>query len=160
MKVALARRYRIWMLALLPATLGIGTAALWARSLNWPCDIDREGLMLRCRRKIHWRVIRQVTVVRDYLDGHVARIDIDCPGGISRIPVHALYDGEHIAAVILAMFKKSRRQQLHQLRASRDVASTGAPALQPELASESADAFGRKSPYNSRTDDGSGIRIL
>jgi hypothetical protein len=40
MKVVLASYYRLWMLALFPTTLGVGTLALWWRSLNWPLRID------------------------------------------------------------------------------------------------------------------------
>jgi hypothetical protein len=108
MKVGLAFQYRLWMCLLLPSTLGVGTARLWARSLNWPCSIDSEALTLRSRRQVRWEAIRTIAVRRDYVDGHVSRIDIHYPGGSCEIPVHALRDGESIAATILAMFKAAR----------------------------------------------------
>ena len=49
-KVALARSYRLWMLALLPATLGFGSAVLWIRTVNWPREINSRGLILGARR--------------------------------------------------------------------------------------------------------------
>jgi hypothetical protein len=70
LKLVLAPKYRFWMLALLPITLGLGTAALWARSLNLPCSIDAEGLTFRYGRKVPWRSIRRIGVCRGYLDGH------------------------------------------------------------------------------------------
>jgi hypothetical protein len=148
MKVVLAHRYRIWMLALLPATLGVGTAALWARSLSWPARIDAHGLTLRSRRRLAWRAIRQITVVRDYLDGHVARIDIHRHGGVSQIPVRALHDGERIAALILTLFKQSRRER-----------ASDAPALLPELPAAWPRASKRSSQQGARSGDDGGIRI-
>lgn len=109
MKVALASEYRIRMFALLPATLGLGTAILWARSLRWPCSIDADGLTLRYRRRVSWKSIDKIDVVRDYCDGRVLRVDIHHNGSVDKIPVRALRDGQSIAAMIIAMFKQGRR---------------------------------------------------
>jgi hypothetical protein len=48
-KVALASRYRNLMLVLFPATLGLGTAVLWLRSLSWPLGLDEAGIMEQSR---------------------------------------------------------------------------------------------------------------
>jgi hypothetical protein len=132
MKVVLAPRYRLWMLALVPTTLGVGTAALWARSLNWPRSVDGEGVTLRYRRKIPWESIRKVCVYRDYLDGHVSRIDIHHQESVSKIPTRPLRDGENVARIILASFKLARRA--HRLGQG---VSVGAVAnISPHLVSE------------------------
>jgi len=155
MKVVLAHRYRIWMLALLPATLGVGTAALWARSLSWPASIDAEGLTLRSRRRLAWPAIRQITVVRDYLDGYVARIDIHRRGGVTRIPVHALRDGERVVAMILTMFKQTRRRC-----ADGELAVTEAPTLLPKAPAAWRGPGERNALQEIRRNrDDSGIRI-
>src|SRR5882757_6696246 len=107
MKVALAPQYRFWMLVLLPMTFGIGTAALWARSLRWPSSVDEHGFTLRYRRKVPWQAVRKIGVWRDYLDGQVSRIDIHVVGGICSVPVRLLCDGEGVAAAILALFRQS-----------------------------------------------------
>ena len=109
MKVALALEYRIRMFALLPATLGLGTAILWARSLRWPCRIDADGMTLRYRRRVLWKSIEKINVGRDYRDGHVSQIDIHHHGGVEKIPMRALRDGQSIATTILATFKQVRR---------------------------------------------------
>jgi hypothetical protein len=108
MKIALAPQYRFWMFALLPTTLGLGTAALWARSLNWPLRIDSEGLTLRYRRKVPWKSIKKISVWRNYRDGHVSRMDIHHKAGTSKIPVRGLQDGEKVAGIILTSFKQAR----------------------------------------------------
>ena len=59
MKVALAAHYRVWMAVLFPMTLGVGTAALWARALDWPCNVDRDGVTLRYRRRTLLELDRQ-----------------------------------------------------------------------------------------------------
>jgi hypothetical protein len=64
MKVTLARQYRIWMLVLLPTTLGLGTVALWWRSRDWPLTIDESGLILRRRTRVDWRFVSNVGVSR------------------------------------------------------------------------------------------------
>jgi hypothetical protein len=62
MKVALAHRYRAWMFVLLPSTLGLGSAALWLHSLNWPLELDEAGLTLRNHRQVSWDAIRKIGV--------------------------------------------------------------------------------------------------
>jgi hypothetical protein len=116
MKVSLTPQYRILMVALLPTTLGIGTVALWLRSLNWPCHVDEEGVTLRYRRRVPWSLINKVGTWRDYRDGHLSRIDIHHRGRVSRIPIHALQDGEEVARAILDSFKLARRR--HTMAAS------------------------------------------
>jgi hypothetical protein len=124
MKVLLAPR-RAWMWILLPATAGLGTLALWARSLNWPLSVDANGVIMRHRGRVPWKSIRKISVWRDYCDGtsravHPAEMatgkGLVAPTGdihhrrICTIPVRALHDGDSVAETILAMFKESRRQ--------------------------------------------------
>ena len=109
LKLSLASKYRFWMLALLPITLGLGTVALWARSLNLPCCIDAEGLTFPYRRKVPWKSIRKIGVCRGYLDGHISRIEIYHHGRISKIPTFALQNGEDVARIILALFRLACR---------------------------------------------------
>jgi len=109
MKVALAPRYRSWMLLLFPTTLGLGTAALWLRSLNWPLSIDDAGLMLRSRRRVDWRAINKIGVKCSYLDGQVSEIHIHDRAGTSKIPVNGLRDGQEVVGTILSMFEQRRR---------------------------------------------------
>jgi hypothetical protein len=111
MKVALAPSYRNRMFALLPATLGVGTAVLWARSLRWPRNIDADGLTLGYRRRVPWRSVERIGVWRDYCDGDVSRIDIHHGGSVDKVPVGALRDGQMIASTILALFDERRRGQ-------------------------------------------------
>jgi hypothetical protein len=110
MKVALAPSYRIRMFALLPATLGLGTAVLWARSLRWPRSIDGDGLTLGYR-KVPWRSIERIGVWRDYCHGEVSQIDIHHDGSVDKVPVRSLQDGQMIASTILALFKETRRSR-------------------------------------------------
>jgi hypothetical protein len=127
MKVDLTPRYRAWMWLLLPSTLGFGTAALWARSLNWPRAIDAESLTLRSRRKISWREVRAIAVHRDYVDGCIFHLDIQATDGKWRIPISVLDNGQRVAATIVAMFKQSRRAR----RAPVDPSFIRSPTLQP-----------------------------
>lgn len=113
MKVALAPRYRNWMLALLPTTLGVGTLALWLRSLNWPCHIDEAGVTFRYRRRVDWRSVRKICVSRSYRDGHVSRIRIRYTGGASTIPVDRLQDGQEVVRIMLAMFEQANRARAY-----------------------------------------------
>ena len=110
-KVAFARGYRNWEFALLPATLGIGTAVLWARSLSWPRNVDAHDLSLGYRRKVSWRSIERISVWRNYCNGDVFQIDIRHHGSVDRVPVRSLRDGQEIASAILARFKERRRGQ-------------------------------------------------
>jgi hypothetical protein len=114
MKIALAPRYRLWMLALLPSTLGLGSAVLWLRSLNWPLDLDEEGLTLRNLRQVNWHSITKIGVSRGYLDGHVSEIRVHYDGGVSKIPAHALKDGQMVIGTILAMFEQTDRARAHR----------------------------------------------
>ena len=109
MKVALAHRYRTWMFVLLPSTLGLGSAALWLRSMNWPMEFDDAGLTLRNHRQVSWSAIRKIGVSRSYRDGHVSQIRIHYGDGISKIPVHALKDGQRVVRTILTMFANAER---------------------------------------------------
>src|SRR5947209_6580488 len=109
MKVALASRYRNWMLALFPTTLGLGTALLWLRSLSWPLSIDEAGLTLRHRGRVGWGSIRKIGLSRSYLDGRVSEIRIHHAGGICRVPMHGLQDGQLVARTIVAMFEQAKR---------------------------------------------------
>jgi hypothetical protein len=127
-KVHIAFQYRIWMLALLPATLGLGTAALWIYSLNWPCSIDDGGLNFRYRRKVPWRRIRKLIVMRGYLDDRAWRIDIHHRGGVCRIPLYTLQEGDKVGRAILEMFKQKCQVPLSvnscSSRSAGDIATT------------------------------------
>jgi hypothetical protein len=112
MKVALAHRYRTWMFALLPSTLGLGSAALWLHSLNWPLEFDEAGLTLRNHRQVSWDAIRKIGVSRSYRDGHVCQIRIHYDDGVSKIPVHALQDGQTVVRAILTMFARADRARV------------------------------------------------
>ena len=111
MKVALAHRYRTWMFVLLPSTLGLGSAALWLHSLNWPLELDEAGLTLRNHRHVNWASIRKIGVSRSYRDGHVCQIRIHYGDGVNKIPVHALQDGQTIVRAILTMFARADRSR-------------------------------------------------
>lgn len=112
MKVALAHRYRTWMFVLLPSTLGLGTAALWLHSLNWPLDLDEAGLTFRNHRQVSWDAIRKIGVSRSYRDGHVCQIRIHHGDSVSKIPVHALQDGQTVVRAILTMFANADRARV------------------------------------------------
>ena len=109
MKVTLAPRYRTWMFVLFPSTLGLGSAALWLHSLNWPLELDEAGLTLRNHRQVSWAAIRKIGVSRSYRDGHVCQIRIHYGDGVSKIPVHALQDGQTVVRAILTMFANADR---------------------------------------------------
>jgi hypothetical protein len=109
MKVCLAPRYRLWMWLLLPTTLGMGTALLWMFSLGWPRAIGTETLTLRGWRRIRWGEITAIKLRCDYMDGRITRIDVHHPRGRSRIAVNALLNGQVVATIILASFKRARR---------------------------------------------------
>jgi hypothetical protein len=115
MKVALAPRYRTWMFVLFPSTLGLGSAALWLHSMNWPLEFDEAGLTLRNHRHVNWASIRKIGVSRSYRDGHVCQIRIHYGDGVSKIPVHALQDGQTVVRAILTMFANAdRARALHK----------------------------------------------
>jgi hypothetical protein len=97
------------MVALLPSTLGLGTALLWLHSMHWPLDIDPAGLTLRSRRRVAWRSIRRIGVSRSYLDGHISEMRIHHDGGVSKIPINSLENGDRVARIILAMFARIDR---------------------------------------------------
>jgi hypothetical protein len=111
MKVALAHRYRMWMLVLLPATGGVGTIALWLRTLQWPLRIDRHGVTLRYRRRIDWHSITKIGLSRSYLDGHCAQLRIHHAAGTCKVPLDALRDGQGVVAAILTMFDQARARR-------------------------------------------------
>jgi hypothetical protein len=123
MKVALAPQYRMWMFALFPTTLGLGSAALWLRSLSWPLRIDATGLTLRHHRRVDWRAIKRIGVSRSYLDGHVSQLRIHHDGGVSKVPLHDLQDGEKVARTILDMFQQTHRVRALEQRVDAESAS-------------------------------------
>jgi hypothetical protein len=116
MKVALAPRYQTWMLALVPLSLGLGTAFLWLRSLDWPLDVNDEGLIFRNHRQVMWSSITKIGVSRHYRDGHVSEIRIHSDAGINRIPAYVLRDGQKVVSIILAMFEEADRARSHNKR--------------------------------------------
>jgi hypothetical protein len=92
------------MFVLFPSTLGLGSAALWLHSLNWPLELDEAGLTFRNHRQVSWAAIKKIGVSRSYRDGHVCQIRIHYCDGVSRIPVYALKDGQTVVRTILTMF--------------------------------------------------------
>ena len=110
------------MLALFPATLGVGTLALWWRSLNWPLHIDAEGVTLRRHRRLLWSSISRIGVSRSYRDGYVSGMRIHYHGTVSRISVHGLRDGDEVAAAIISMFKRARGQATGRIKKVMPVA--------------------------------------
>ena len=108
MKVALAPQYRSWMLALLPATLGVGTAALWFRSRNWPLSVDAAGVKLRSRRRVGWSSINKISVSCSYLEGHVSQMRIHHTHGVDKVPVGVLADGQEVVKAILDTFEHAK----------------------------------------------------
>jgi hypothetical protein len=109
MRVALARQYRTWMMALLPTTLGLGSLLLWLRTLAWPLTVDEAGITLRGRRRVGWGEITKIGVSRSYLDGHISQIRIHYGRRVSRVPTRFLRDGRGVAELILTSFQLSRR---------------------------------------------------
>lgn len=107
MKVALAPRYRMWMLVLFPTTLGLGTVILWLRSLSWPLNVDESGLTFRHRRRVQWNSVKRICVSRSYLDGHVSTVRIDYDGGAKIFPVDSLKDGQTVVRDILRTYRSS-----------------------------------------------------
>ena len=97
------------MLARLPTMFGLGTAALWLRSSSWPLSVDADGLTLRYHRRLPWSSIKKIGISRSYLDGHVSEMRIHHRGGVSKIKVRELRDGEKVAGMVLTMFKLARR---------------------------------------------------
>jgi hypothetical protein len=105
------------MFVLLPSTLGLGSAALWLHSMNWPVEFDDAGLTLRNRRQVSWSAIRKIGVSRSYRDGHVSQIRIHYFDGVSKIPVRALHDGQTVVRAILTKFADvDRARVLHEER--------------------------------------------
>jgi hypothetical protein len=102
------------MFALLPSTLGLGSAALWLHSLNWPLTVDEAGLTLRNRRQMGWVSVEKIGLSRSYLDGHVSQLRIHFDdGGVSKIPVRALHDGQTVVKTILTNFKRMAHASNH-----------------------------------------------
>lgn len=106
MKVALATWYRGWMFALFPATLGLGTAALWLRSRNWPLVIDETGVRFRSHRYVDWGSVTKISVSRGCLDGHVSQMRIHHGSGVVTVPVGGLEDGQSVVDTMIFMFKQ------------------------------------------------------
>jgi hypothetical protein len=136
MKIALAARYRAWMLVLLPSTLGLGSAALWLRGMHWPVNIDLAGLTLRDRRQVGWRSIHRIGVSRSYVDGHISEMRIHHDGGVSKIPIDALEDGDRVARVILAMFARTDRARTRNRRLAKAPAESRQRNIQPSASTD------------------------
>lgn len=135
MKVALAPRYRTWMFVLFPPTLGLGSAALWLHSLNWPLELDEVGLTLRNHRQASWAAIRKIGVSRSYRDGHVCQMRIHYGDSVSKIPVHALQDGQTVVRTILTMFANANRARaLHDAPKGAQFSQCAVTELTQELA--------------------------
>jgi|HubBroStandDraft_6_1064221.scaffolds.fasta_scaffold959493_2 hypothetical protein len=99
------------MWALLRAPLGLGTDAGWLGNYGRRLRIDAVGVTLHRYSRIEWRSVRRVGVSRSYIDGHACQVSLHHEGGVSRIDVQSLPDGERIVQIILAMFKQAHRSQ-------------------------------------------------
>ena len=77
---------------------------------SWLFAVSPEGAVA---------ISREICVCCDYLDGHVARIEIHHRDSICKIPVRALRDGDNVARIILAMFM--RRAVHAQVNKRKDV---------------------------------------
>jgi len=113
----------MWLL--LPTTLGVGTAVLWARSLNWPRSIGSGAVILRSRRRVPWDTIRTISVRRHYCDDHTSRIEISFRGGRCTFPTRALRNGESVAAATLAMFKQTGRMRTDNSSVASEAGNDG-----------------------------------
>jgi hypothetical protein len=133
MKIALAPRYRTWMVLLLPSTLGLGSAVLWLRTLPWPVEIDPTGtgLTLRSHRRVAWSSIRKIGVSRSYLDGHISEMRIHHDRGVNKIPLNALEDGERVARIILAMFARIDSARTRNRRSAKAAAESRCRNIRP-----------------------------
>jgi hypothetical protein len=63
---------------------------------------------------VEWDSIRKIGLSRSYLDGRMSQIRIHHAGGICKIPVHGLQDGQLVARTILAMFEQVKRARAPQ----------------------------------------------
>jgi hypothetical protein len=55
-------------------------------------------------------------VSRSYVDGHISEMRIHHDGGVSKIPIDALEDGDRVARIILAMFARMDRARTRNRR--------------------------------------------
>jgi hypothetical protein len=157
MKVELAPRYQLLMLALFPATFGLGTGFLWFRSSHWPIEVNEEGLILRNRSRWDWRSIRKISVSRSDLDGHYSRIRIHHDGGrVITIPTNGLLDGQRVAKAVLMAFKGTRWIKAHdESRQTRN----SEPCIEKEKSS-AAGAFLHKGVVRPKAGIADEFRVL
>jgi hypothetical protein len=148
MKIELAASYRNWMLALVPATLGLGTVVLWLMSLGWPRGIDEKGLTLRDNRRVGWDSIRKIRVRRCYLDDHISHVRIHHDRGVAEMRLDRLQNGQDVARVILAMFEHVNRTRSAQYRRQDGAAGR-------ELGDDRAAGASKATAHASRTTKGS-----
>jgi hypothetical protein len=114
MQVALSARYRTWMVALFPATLGLGTAALWFLSRDWPLVIDESGMRLRSHRYVNWNSITKLSVSRSYCDGHASHIRLHHHGHVTTVPVGGLENGQAVVNTMVLMFKRTAKTKARE----------------------------------------------
>ena len=129
MKVVLARSYRMWMLVLFPATAGLGTVALWLRSMNWPLRIDEQGVVLRHHGRVNWHSVTKLGLSRSYVDGRCSQIRIHYGWGTSKVPVDALEDGQAVVRAIVTFFEQAHCSGLRPDSVHKMTGAVGPRAL-------------------------------
>jgi hypothetical protein len=117
------------MLLLLPMTAGLGTVALWLRSMNWPLRIDVEGIVLRHHGRVDWHSVTKLGLSRSYIDGHCSQIRIHYGRGTSKIPVDALEDGQAVVSAIVTFFEQAHAHDISGDSAHEMADATSARAL-------------------------------
>jgi hypothetical protein len=103
MKTTLVPRYRARTFPLLP--MGLQLAARWRRDLDCQVRIDADTLTLGDNCKVPWKSISRIGVLRSCLDGHASEVRIHHHGGVSKILVRTLRNGDKVVTDILTMFE-------------------------------------------------------
>jgi hypothetical protein len=111
MDVRLADRYRFWMWLLLPLTLGLGTVILWAWALRWPRQLTTRGIRLRGGQFVDWSDIKRLGVTEGQFDHETIQLDLYFNGGVARVPVRYLDNGEQAAAAIRASVRNRMKAE-------------------------------------------------
>lgn len=109
MKVELALRFRIWMLLLLPLTLGVGTVAMWVWAQRLPRWVDNNGIQFRNGRFLRWAEVKRLGVIEQSFSDETARIDLYFKDGTSRIPLTFLADGTYVGDAIRSHFRSAKK---------------------------------------------------
>jgi hypothetical protein len=114
------------MLLLLPTTAGLGTVALWLRSMNWPLRIDEDGVVLRHHGRVDWHSVTKLGLSRSYLDGNCSQIRIYYGRGTSKIPVDALEDGQAVVRAIVTFFERAHAPDI-SVDSTHEIAGAASP---------------------------------